>query len=305
MEAKSEIYSQGYRKWDGERKQTVPPWLLIGQAGLGNIFESSGKKTKFFFSSLFFFFYVYCFGLTVLRLQAANLRAIPAIAPFVELLSNFKLDYPEMWWHNFVLAVPTATFAFISMIIYGSQMVAKDKAANALQIYFSKAVTRFDYILGKFFAIGLIIALATLVPSALMLVVGLVVTPDILLYLSQAWYVPFVVTSFWLLYTLAYGSIILAFSASQTSSTRAAVFFFGFTMVTELVPLIISQILGASDFVSALSWSDALTGIGNALLSQEIANGGLLFWQCISLSVYTVGALVFLARRIEPVAVVS
>ncbi|CAM2006163.1 ABC transporter permease [Acanthopleuribacter pedis] len=305
MEAKSEIYSQGYRKWEGERKQQTPPWFLIGEAGLANLFESSGKKTKFFFFSLFLFYYLGCFGITVLRLQADNLRSVPAIAPFVEAFAGLNLDYPEIWWHAYMLANPTAAFAFIAMIIYGAQLISKDKAANALQIYFSKAVTRFDYILGKFFAIGLIMALATLVPSAIMLVTGLVVTPDFMKYISQAWYVPFIITAFWLLYTVTYGSVILAFSASQTSSTRTSVLFFGFLMVVELVPLLISKLMGASDFITALSWSDSIKGIADALLAQEAADGGLLFWQSVMVTAYTVAAMVFLSRRIEPVAVVS
>ncbi len=305
MEAKSEIYSQGYRKWEGERKQHTPPWFLIGQAGIANIMDSSGKKTKFLFSALFLFFYVGAFVVTVLRLQAAALRAVPAIAPFVEIIDQLNPNQPEMWWHAQMLSTPTATFAFIAMILYGSQLIAKDKAANALQIYFSKAVTRTDYLAGKLFSIGLILALATLGPSAVTLVVGLFVTPDFTLYLSQAWYVPFIVLAFWLFYTITYGAVILAFSASQTSSMRAAIMFFGFLMASELVPLLISQIIGANDFISALSWSDAVQGVGHALLNQEAADGGLFFWRCITVTIYTVVAMVFLSRRIEPVAVVS
>lgn len=305
MEAKSEIYSQGYRKWEGERKQHTPPWFLIGQAGVTNIMDSSGKKTKFLFSALFLFFYVAAFLVTVLRLQAAALRAIPTLAPFVELLGQVNISQTEMWWHAQMLARPTATFAFISMVIYGSQLIAKDKAANALQIYFSKAVTRVDYLVGKLFAISLILALATLIPSAIALVVGLFATPDFTLYISQAWYVPFIVIAFWLFYTLSYGSVILAFSASQTSSMRSAIMFFGFLMASELIPLLVSQILGANDFITALSWSDAVAGVGNALLEQQADDKGLLFWRCITVSAYTTIAMIFLSRRIEPVAVVS
>jgi len=70
------------------------------------------------------------------------------------------------------LAIATASYWFVVFIAIGAGAgaVANDVTSNALEIYFSRPITRFDYLLGKF---GSIFALTSLVSLAPLLVVSL------------------------------------------------------------------------------------------------------------------------------------
>ena len=59
-------------------------------------------------------------------------------------------------------------FVFVIAIYAGAGLIANDLKANALQIYFSKPITRHDYLLGKLGVLIFFLALPTLVPGLLL-----------------------------------------------------------------------------------------------------------------------------------------
>src|SRR5438552_19166944 len=59
-------------------------------------------------------------------------------------------------------------FVFIIAIYAGAGLIANDLKANALQIYFSKPITRRDYVMGKLGVLFFFLALPTLVPGMLL-----------------------------------------------------------------------------------------------------------------------------------------
>jgi hypothetical protein len=65
-------------------------------------------------------------------------------------------------------------FFFFSMILMilsstmGASLIARDLRHNALVMYFSRAITRFDYLAGKFIALSLFLLTATLGPGLLL-----------------------------------------------------------------------------------------------------------------------------------------
>ncbi|CAM2068750.1 ABC transporter permease subunit [Sulfidibacter corallicola] len=305
MASKSEIYSQGYQKWDGDRTQVTPPWYLIGRAGVQNILASTGKKSRMFFIIAFVIYYFMLVASTTLRLQIENFKRIEWLAGVLEAWQAAQPAQSEVWYHEAFILRPAIFFTFWTMILYGSQLISKDRAANALQVYFSKAVSRFDYLFGKFFAVAQMTAVVTLVPSAIIICVGLVATTDHLEFIKQSWYIPILTGSFWLLLTITYGSIILLCSSLMNRSYMAGASFFGFAVFTAVFPYILGFIFGAHSFVEGLKWTSSIATIGEAIYSLKVNEAGLLFWQVFDVALVTGVAIFLITRRIEPVEVVK
>ena len=143
-------------------------------------------------------------------------------------------------------------FILLIVILAGAGLVSKDKKFNALQIYFSKSVSKWDYIGGKFAIIGFYISLITLLP-ALLLFITKILLSEKLDFLSQYFWIPFSILGYFLLIILVYGTLILALSSLGKGTRFAAISFFTIFGITDLVKKILSSIPEAG---AVSLWSD-------------------------------------------------
>jgi len=65
---RSEIYERGYEVWEGDRSPDLPPWYLIGMAGVKNVVASSGCLARAVFVVLAIIYYFVIVMSTVVRL---------------------------------------------------------------------------------------------------------------------------------------------------------------------------------------------------------------------------------------------
>ena len=82
---------------------------------------------------------------------AANLPQAAFLAPTPEMFRQF-LEQQEI-------------FVFFVTVYAGAGLIASDRRANALQIYLSKPLTRFEYIAGKLAVLAVFLLLVTWVPA--------------------------------------------------------------------------------------------------------------------------------------------
>jgi len=306
MEPKSsEIYSQGYEKWLGERNRALPAWYLIGTSAVRNLVGSSGCLARSLFIIFFVVYYFLVIASTVIRLQWKTIAQWDFLRDLVSGLDPNRLGLEEVFYHKTWVLYPSLIFCSMVMIFYGSQLIAKDRSANALQVYFSKAVSRIDYVVGKYLAVGILTSLTTLVPSAMMLVLGLILSPERVGFLSQSWFIPLVTISFWLVLSLVLGSVILFFSASFDKSYLAAVSFIGFLFFALILTGFLILIFGHSHFVEGLNWGGGLVHVGNILFDRKVSSWNETLWKSFDLLliVLVFGALIF--KKIKPVEVVK
>ena len=308
-ETKSEIYAQGYEKWDGDRTHVIPPWFLIGQTALRNLVSSSGCLARIVFIMMFGFYYIGVFFVGLMHYQLSSLGKYPLMAPVAEiydqLIQNTGLEVTEVLVHRVLILTPSLMFTLMAMLFYGSQLISKDKRANALQVYFSKAISRFDYVLGKYMAVAIITSTVTLVPSAMLILMGLVLAPDHTTFFAQAWYIPLITGIYWLLLTLSFGTITLAFSSFFSRGYMAAVGVVGFGFITTAFTGLVIALIGSSDMVGGFAWMVSVIKIGTALFKLEVSSWSELIWQIIDLSLICGAGVILIFRNIRPVEVVK
>ena len=300
----STIYSQGYMKWEGQRDRALPAWYLIGISAFRNLIGSSNCLTRGLYIIFFVIYYFLVIVSTVVRHQW---KAISQWDFLSDLVSGFnpEVGWAEVAYHKVYTLYPSIVFCSLVILFYGSQLISKDRQANALQVYFSKAVSRLDYVLGKYFAVGMMTSLTTLIPSAMIIVIGLVLGQDRGEILAQSWYVPLLSGAFWLLLTFVLGSIILFFSASFDKSYLAAVSFIGFLFFAMVLSGLLRLIFGHSYFLEGLNWEGGLVHLGTVIFDRKVLSWPETLWQLFDLMVISGVCCGLIFRKIRPVEVVK
>ena len=103
----------------------------------------------------------------------------------------------------------------------GPSLLADDFQSRALTIYFSKPITRFEYLLGKWMVLGFFVGCVTAVPSTLLYIASILMCRD----LEVLWRTAYLVPAAWfvsLLVAVTGGLMMMAFSAAGRSRRFAA-----------------------------------------------------------------------------------
>jgi len=143
------IHDQGYRHYAGERILHGRAWWVIARTAI-----VERLRERRFLALLLFGWSLFVIRGVQLYLGSTILRS-PLLAP------------TEQTFHEFLSQ--QRAFVFFITIYAGAGLIANDRQANALQIYLSKPITRFDYIAGKLMALVLMLLFVTWVPAMLLL----------------------------------------------------------------------------------------------------------------------------------------
>lgn len=304
MANSSEVFRRGYEKWDGPRTVSTPPWLLIGISGLRNVISSAGCLGRLAFIIMLS---VYFFGVVVLTAGRHQLDAFAQseFLSFIATMAETYVDVSEARYQFEVISRFAIFFSTVALLFFGCQLIARDRGVNALQVYFSKAVSRTDYVMGKFLTVGILTAVVTLLPSALMLLMGLALNNETLEFIKGAWSIPLYSGAFWLILTLSLGSFSLYFSSCFKKSYMASVAFLGFLLFTQTVAAMIMMFTGFNDFLGGFYWFTSVFRIGQAIFLHDVSSVSALLWRLIDLGLVSALFLTLLYRNVRPVEVVK
>lgn len=158
------------------------------------------------------------------------------------------------------------SWVFFSFI--GSGTIADDEQNRTLELYFTRAIHRTDYILGKALALLIAAFLMELPPLTVLFASFATRSPEGL-SIHGLGILPmyFGTVGFIFLANTLYIAMILAFSASTKSRRYAGISFFLFILFSEAIAAIITE-FGGQRF-AVLSVSNNLNGILNAIMSPE------------------------------------
>lgn len=183
--------AQGYQHWTGQSTGVWRRRLTITQYGLRLCWRSRLLKILFaiaWAAALALMVISFLVGQlltpdsTVLSYLQENFgkRAYTVVNG----LSAWVLLYPEVSVDGlFRVAFSAATqlysvLAFIAVALFVPKLISHDLSSNAILIYNSKALTRFDYLLGKFGVAFTLLAMLGLAPLIAVWLVANVVSPD-------------------------------------------------------------------------------------------------------------------------------
>lgn len=279
------VHSHAFRPYSGAR---TPGWarpLVLTRYALRDAFAQ--KKT---IALLVLALLPMLVGATIVYLHH-NVEAIEILEIPVDELVAIDSYFFSVLLRGQVIA------AFLLTVVAGPRMVVADMRDNALPLYLSRPLSRFDYVLGKALAIAALGSLVTWVP--LLLLVGLQVSLTGVGWLREHWYVPgglflasWVAILLFTLICLAVASVVRRKAASE--GAVVAVFF-----VLPLVGKIVNETLRVR-WGTYLSFPELILSVWTPLLRLQVepARPAALA-ALVTLAVFLAAAAFVLERRVR------
>ena len=276
------IHDQGYRRYQGTRAAIGRAWQVMARAGVMSII------TKRQFLGLMLFAWTPFVVRAVQIYVASTFQQASFLAPKGETFREF-LDQQGI-------------FVFFVTIYVGAGLIAADRRANALQLYLSKPLTRWEYIAGKLAILFVFLVLVTLLPALTLLLVQIGFAGS-LTFLRQNLYLVPAITLFSLVQVLVTSCTILALSSLSNSSRFVGIMYAGLIIFTGAIVNAVRGITGRS-WLAWLSPTDALEQLGDAMFRLPPRLDFPVWAAALVVAVLIGGSLLVLERRVRAVEVV-
>ena len=277
------IYDLSYRQWSGVWTSHPYRWWVITRQGINIL----GRKRRFLvlmiLSALPF----------LVRCVMLYLSTVLGRIPLLTINAKFFEDFLSQQMF----------FVFIIAIYAGAGLIANDLKANALQIYFSKPITRRDYVMGKLGVLFFFLALPTLVPGMLLFFLAVLFKSDAS-FLEQNCWLPASVLGYSLLIIATYSVVMLAVSSLSKSSRFAGIVFAALFFFSRIFYQILSVVL-RSTRVAWVSLGNNLTQIGDYLFQGRPQYQSPLWLSAMVLGLLMMGSIWLLHHRVQAVEVVK
>ncbi len=194
-------------------------------------------------------------------------------------------------------------FALLAIAWYGSGLIAEDRRLGAHLLYFSRPLTRFHYVLGKFLAASFFGACALLFPTLVICSVASFSSPD-WSFLLDRWDVILKAVAFTSLWIVTLSAVVLAVSSVVERKTLALVGIFGLVIMTDGAAAVLAELTNDPHY-RLLSLPTNFERIGHWLFDRPTPYA----WS-VEASLWVVGALVavsllVLARRVRRMEIVA
>jgi len=280
----SPIHDQTYRRYQGTRLPLGRAWTIIAGAGIRNLFSR-----KFFLLllvaawALFLGFAIYLWGVTMYP-QAGQIVPVDA-----RLFRNF-IEYQGV-------------FVFFVSVYVGAGLIANDRRANALQIYLSRPLMRIEYIAGKLAVLMFCLAIITVVPALLLVVVQIAFAGGFGLLQANPQIVPAVLLSS-TIRIVVISCAMLALSSLSKSTRYVAVLYTGVIFFTEAMYGVLTFITG-STAVAWVSIPANLEQVTDVLFRLDPSYDTPIIVSALVLVGVVVLSVSVLERRVRGVEIVS
>ena len=204
------LHDVGYRAWNGERRPPGSAALVIASTGISLAWKSRWLRRAVLFAwspALAFAMSFFAFEqaveegrLGMLEATAQSGRNLDGVGVLGGLLVNTlgrpSDDQPDYQpgsieqveqtrrtvWSRLLLAFMRAPQAVLLAVVIGlvaPTLISRDMRAKAWLVYFTRPVSRRDYILGKAAVLAGVVAMVTLLPALGLWLVGVLVSPSV------------------------------------------------------------------------------------------------------------------------------
>lgn len=180
-----------YRRWTGESVGVWTRRISIARYGLRLSLKGKIPRAFLFLAALqalplaavFFLFGQFASPDSALLGWVAD-KGGSEVVEVINAVSSWLLLYPEICVAGIyrgmfgLLAFSAPLFSVIMVTFFVHRLIAGDVASHAIVIYKSKALTRWDYILGKFGVVAPILAVIWILPVVVSWMLGNLLSPD-------------------------------------------------------------------------------------------------------------------------------
>jgi ABC-2 type transport system permease protein len=157
------ISDLSYRGYAGQKLSARSRWLVVARQGWAAVF----KKRAFWTTSAFGAWYAVVLAAIVFFMQQASMASGSdrGLDAFFERL---------IWKEQFLTSFTFAQLMWLILtLIVGAGSIANDNRTNALLVYLSKPVSKFDYLFGKWMGVFVPLAVGMGAPTVFFYLYGL------------------------------------------------------------------------------------------------------------------------------------
>jgi ABC-2 type transport system permease protein len=267
------IFDQGYQHWQGTLAGHAWRWLAITHRGVRSQWGNKWTRRVVYpaiFPALALALLLVGWGL----FEQKSTFLLP-ILPFIRGLPeeirsgprNFRLPIWTLAFDRF-LAVQMF-FSMILVLLVGPDLISQDLRFNAMPLYFSRPLRRWDYFLGKLGVIAVYLTAVTIVPILLAWGLGVAFSLDYHIVGETA---PLLLASvaYGLIVVVSAGSFMLALSSLSKNSRFVGVTWVIFWVIGNLAAGVLTNVVRAP-WCPLVSYVNNLKRIREVLLDTESA----------------------------------
>ena len=252
--------------------------------------------------------------------QRKIIRLIVAVPPVIYILVHAILIYMfnyfdgasfpfdeigEDFFQKFIFRThPFPSVALIALVVVfgGSGLISNDLKYNALSLYLSKPISWIDYLIGKFVALGALLASMTLVP-ALLLFLQHVLLSDTPFFEENYWLILSIII-YSLVVTTITSLLMLTFSALTKNLRFATIGFCAVWFGLPIIHLILKEVMHTSTVAIVSVWAN-LELLGEMLFGLDSSYSLHISWTILLLTALTTFCILVLRHRIRAVEIVK
>ena len=281
------IHESTYGSWEGRPLEKPKTWLIIARTGVRLVWKRVVALVLFVATIPFL-------------VRAGQIYLSSRLSEdedsIIELAQMIEVD--ETLFMNFMR--DQMIVLLVLLAVCGAGLIANDRRFKALSLYFSRPVSFWDYVAGKFLIIFFYGGLVTILPALLLFGLQLLATPKPGFFENYYW-VPFAIIAQGVIVLTALGALLLALSSFAKSSRAAIVAFIA--LIT--IPAFIAQLLSSIRDIGWISVTRNLRQLSEIIYGQSLPYRYPI-WAAVTAWVILVAAAILLLRkRIRPTEVVK
>jgi ABC-2 type transport system permease protein len=277
------IHDQGYRRYLGGRDARGQAWLVIARAGIRTMLAKRLFLALLIGSSARFLYECIRVYLTT------NFGQLSMLATTAQSFREF-LEFQELW-------------VFFITIYVGAGLIANDRRANALQIYLSKPLTRFEYVAGKATILAVFLLAVTWLPAMLLLLVQGLFAGTFAFARQNLFLLP-AITVYAFLQVLLATFAMLALSSLSKSARFVGIMYAGVIFFTDAIFATLKYLVKASS-ASLISPTQSLAQLGDVIFRVPPRHETPAALSMMVIGGMILGSIWILERRVRGVEVVA
>jgi ABC-2 type transport system permease protein len=240
------IFDQGYQHWSGTLSGHAWRWLAITRHGIRVALTNRWLRIALIVAWLPAIALTTMLCIWGLIEQQSDL--IQSIAPMLRGFLDQEMLLDPLTWRKEVWTLSYGFFmlaelrlAMLLILIVGPNLISQDLRYNALPLYLSRPLRRFDYFLGKWGVIVAFLGAVTIVPAVVAYALGLLFSLDVSI-LKDTFPLLLASVAYGLVISASAGTLILALSSLSRSSRYVAMFWLAAWLGTGMVSTILQGI---------------------------------------------------------------
>lgn len=229
----SPIADLTYRNYEGPHEPARLRWWAIAKTMMLIGFKRKGTWTISFLSAWYYFaiiFVLFIVGMMNAQLETAGGRV--NMNPYQQYLEG--IVWKDQLLHG--ISYGQLPYLLIALLI-GAGTIANDTRANALQVYLSKPITKWDYLFGKWMGVFLPLLLLMAIPSLAFYFYG-ALTYHENGFISQDPWVFLKLLAIFPIMAAFHASLILGFSSMFNSGRVAGTVYAGLYFITNFFTIL-------------------------------------------------------------------